>query len=34
MPDSPRRQTLINDVPPRMEDDPRRTERALFARVL
>lgn len=29
----PRRQTLIVDTPPRMADDPRGAERALFARV-
>ncbi|MDO8295947.1 MAG: carboxylesterase/lipase family protein [Caulobacter sp.] len=29
----PRRQTMIFDGPPRMEDDPRGAERALFARV-
>ena len=29
----PRRQTMIFDAPPRMADDPRGAERALFARV-
>ena len=29
----PRRATMIFDAPPRMEDDPRGAERALFARV-
>lgn len=28
-----RRRTMIFDVPPRMEDDPRGTERRLFAKV-
>ncbi len=29
----PRRQTMIMDVPPRMEDDPRGAERRFFARI-
>jgi len=29
----PRRQTMIFDLTPRMADDPRGAERALFARV-
>jgi para-nitrobenzyl esterase len=31
--DLTRRQTMIMDVPPRMEDDPRGDQRCLFARI-
>jgi para-nitrobenzyl esterase len=29
----PRRQTMVFNVPPRLEDDPRGAERRLFAKV-